>query len=168
MADAGLQSLFDSLEVGFGAALARDEDEAAADLAVTLRQSQSLREILVRSPARFHAPGITSASISLLGRDFVMSERRGLLARIDAVHFTIGTGTSRPRLSPETFIQFLRCRARERAPVRVETAAGRVLGRLMATPEDHLEIVGSFGRVLVPLSGVVAVRLCRGDSTDVS
>ena len=169
MGDAGLQSLFDSLELGFEVGLARDEEEAASDLAVTLRQSQGLREVLARYPAIFQAPGVSPASISLLGHDCVMSEDAGLLAPIAAVHFHVGPAEGdRPRLTPETFVQVLRRWARLRSPVAIQAEAGPVTGRLMACAEDHIEIQAKSGRVLIPLRGVVAVRLCRGGSADAS
>lgn len=166
MGDAGLQPIFESLELGFEVGLARDEEEAASDLAMTLRQAQGLRELLIRRPVLLRAADTPLALVSRVGRDFVFCEREGFIAPLEAAHFVFGAGTPRPESSPETLVQLLRRLARSGASVTVQTTAGEATGALAAAADDHVEIHAATGPVLVPLGRVSLVRLCRGGSAD--
>lgn len=168
MGDAGLQPIFESLELGFEVALARDEEEAASDLTLTLRQAQSLREILERRPVSLRLGDSSPARVTCIGRDFVLCAEEGLIAPLGAGSYVVGSVGVRPQSSPETLLEKLRALVRSGDSATFLTPTGAVRGRVAAAGSDHVEIESGAGPVLMPLGQVVLVRLCRGGSVDAS
>lgn len=159
--------LVSSIEASFGAAIAREEDVAASDLALSLRQGRSLAEVLGRQGGRVVRGGGERA-ISEVGRDYVVlrggtgAEEIIPLPRLGSVR--PGSG-ERPVVSDEPLVGRLRRWCRGGGAITVETSDGAFEGRLSVVGVDYLELQAAGGPMIVPVEKVRSVRLARGDST---
>ena len=159
--EAHLKGLFASLEASFDAAVDKQEEEAATDLALSLRQGTPQREFLARQGFTVAAREGTYRAIEV-GLDHVLAEG----ARV----FPLAACTAHLRadlLAPEVtdlrLIEVLRARVLDPAEVEVETAAQRLRGRLSLCGPDHLILITARGPVSVPLASVLSIRLSLED-----
>ncbi len=156
-----LDGLFASLDAQFEASIAREEDEAASDLAFSLRQGRRATELLCRSgPSAVTLSGGGHRGVSVVGRDFLAAGEPPEVAvpLRHAVVVSQSTGPS-PSWTQDLFVTFLRRWARVAAPVQVDTPSGEVSGRLVAAAEDHLLLATERRWAAVGVDAVVAVRL---------
>jgi hypothetical protein len=167
MADRGLERLFDTLSATFDAAIAREEEIAAADLAITLRQDGSMREELLRRAGALFVEGWGSPRISEVGLDYVGAGRpvevlvpsaAALVRRTEAYEM--------PTASERSLVEELRRWARSGRRVEIRTWHGELDGRLVAVGRDYVVVKSAAGEAAVGLNAVAAVRSVRGGSGD--
>lgn len=158
--DSRLDRLFSSLGASFDAALDREEEEAASDLAMSLRQGRSLRERLVgRACAVVQPDG--DWQVNELGPDHVGTVQ-GWWFPLHNTVVQLGGSDSPPTESEETLVERLRAAARSGQRIEIRTASRGVHGLLLGCGPDHLGIRLDAGEMLVPLTAVTALRLSRG------
>ncbi|HEX2049322.1 MAG TPA: hypothetical protein VHJ34_01675 [Actinomycetota bacterium] len=157
----GLERYIATLDAAFDAAVAREEDEAASDLAFSLVQDRSLRERL----ARAGEAGVVVAEgriepVSAVGADYVAAGDPASIAvplRVAEVVWRDGRG-ARPATLDGTLLELLRSWARAGAGTTIDTIRASWNGRLVAAGRDHV-VVRSRGRdVAVALGALVAAR----------
>jgi hypothetical protein len=160
--DPRLQRLFTSLGATFEAEIARDEEEAAEDLAFSLRQGRSLTDVLERNPCRVLTPAGHQV-VTALGEDYVVAG--GSPALILPLHrsvFVTGGEGSAPAVSTGTLLHLLRSLARAGARIEVGCGPSSFGGRLLWTGTDHVVMETNQGRLAVGLDAVDWVRLEEG------
>ncbi|CAN5652319.1 hypothetical protein BH24ACT26_BH24ACT26_06950 [soil metagenome] len=167
MADPGVERLFECLGASFDAAVARQEDEAASDLAFSLLQDRSAFDAFRRAaPLELRLPGGAVAVVSEIGRDYL-----GAGAPVDllvpfesAVTASLEVGTP-PRVRDRSLLELLHHCARAGLYVELTTSRGVLSGRLKRATGDHVELDGS-RRFVIGLHAVETVSLGRGGSVD--
>lgn len=147
----------DALEASFEAAVAREEDVAAADLAFSLRQDVDLREAVGRSDSGWALmrAGGARHHVDEVGRDYVCAGP--LLVRSGRATLMQGPGPS-PTISDRTFLEVLGAVCRRGAVVTLEGVAGR----LVRVARDHVAVQRGDAETMVGLDAVERVRL-EGD-----
>jgi hypothetical protein len=155
--------LIESLEASFDAAVARREDEAASDLAISLLQGRSLTDIAGREDAwDLRCGDGRRIPVSLIGSDFIgAGSPPTVLVPATRAVLIRATEASPPRRSDASFIEELRGLAGLGAPVRVETEAGSFEGLLARAGPDHILLQTTPGEVLVGLAGISVIELTR-------
>lgn len=155
--------LMDSLEASFDAAVARREEEAASDLALSLLQGRSLTDIGGREGAwDLRLADGRGLPVTLIGRDFIGAGKppsvlvpaaRAVLVRI--------TASTPPRRSDASLVEELRGLVGLGASVRVDTGCGSFEGVLARAGPDHVLLQALTGEVLVGLDGISVLQLTR-------
>jgi hypothetical protein len=156
--DPRLESLLSSLDVTFDAAIAREEDEAAADLAFSLVQDRSLADTLARSGAASLHVGDATVALAEVGHDYVGAGsplRLVVPSRLAVI--VPERGGRAPATAARSMLEVLRLWAREGAWVEASTVQGRWWGRLSKACPDHIGIRGRFGEVLVAMDAIRVV-----------
>lgn len=154
--DPPLDRLFSTLEAQFGASIDRAEDEAASDLAISLRQDMALRDALLRgswvaATARGRLP------VYEVAKDHVVLGTERVLVPLNAVIFVRGghrTAVSTDRALAEV----LRRHSRTGTHLSVETGEASAAGRVTACSATHLALQGPAGEFLIPLSQILSVK----------
>lgn len=161
--DPRLQRLFTSLGATFEAEIARDEEEAAEDLAFSLRQGRSLADVLERGSWHLMTPA-GRRPVSFLGADYAVADP-AIVVPLGSAVFAASDEPSQVDVSDGTLLQFLRSLARSGALVEVTSHAGVFGGRLLWTGTDHVVVDTGAGRIAIALGGLemVVVREGRGD-----
>lgn len=161
MIERRFSGLFESLEASFVAAEGLDERRAAEDLALSLRQDRSIRDVLARGGWSLQRPeGIQP--VRELGRDYVSAGPNFVpLSRSTFV----ATPGSPPLLSEATLLQRLREWTRSGLEVSVRAGQNEFSGRLLSVGRDHI-LVGGRKERLVPVASIERVSRLRGGSTD--
>jgi hypothetical protein len=156
----GLDNVLSTLGVAFDAAIARDEEVAAADLAISLRQDRNLRDRLLREgPWRLVLGDTQSPAVDLVGADFVGAGPFLVpLARAVAAKAAEGVAA---RPSPVTLHEVLRGLARARSAVAVSDGGHEWSGFATLCGRDYLALESRGGDVLVPLTVIAWLRLSR-------
>ena len=162
MEDPRLHRLFTSLGASFEAQIARDEEEAAHDLAFSLRQGRALGEILERGPWLLITPG-GPRRVRAVGNDFVVAGGvPALVAPLDRGVFEAGRGGDNPATVSGTFLQLLRSQAREGATVEMGHEAGRLSGRLLWAGTDHVAVETARSHTVVALRAIEWISFEEG------
>jgi hypothetical protein len=143
---------------------ARQEDLAAADLALALTQGRSLREVVVGARGGVVAllPGGGEEPVSALGRDYLVSGAPlETLRPLSGTRLGFTAGGAPPEERSDGFLEAARRWARRAEPVHVllEDCAQR--GILRQVGPDCLVLDRREGRVAVPVQMVRAIRLAR-------
>lgn len=144
----------DALDATLEAALLREDDVAAADLAFSLRQDVDVREAVERSGSAWALvrAGESRLLVDEAGIDYV---RAGCwLARTRAATLRSTTGDS-PQLTDRTFLEVLGSAARAGADVTIDD----VRGRLVRVAKDHVALLKGGTETIVGLDAVEWVRL---------
>lgn len=163
MADRGMDRMLRHLNVGFEAAIAREEEEAARDLAYSLLQGFDIGSALRRwGAAELRSVDGSLLPIEELGQDFVAAGGSTLLCpHTHLVAYRAAVGSA-PALTDETLVVRLRLWARKGARVLVRTSEGSVFrGRLVRVGPDHFELASEVGSILVATTMVAWVKLAR-------
>jgi hypothetical protein len=164
--DPRLQRLFTSLGATFEAEIARDEEEAAEDLAFSLRQGRSLADVLERNSWQLVTPA-GPRQVTGVGKDYVVAGGRPLLvAPLSKAAFVSAHG-AKPLVSDNTLLQLLRSLARSGARVEIGLSSGTFGGRLLWTGTDHVVVETARRRTAVGLGAIEWVRLEEGLEADV-
>lgn len=166
MADGHIEGLLKSLDATFDAALARQEDEAASDLARSFQQGKPLLEALNDlATVVARGPDATRSPIARIGRDYVITATTPAhILRLSECLFVdakdAGDGTDgNIEHAPDTFVEVVRTVGRARRTVRVVTPYGPLEGLLTRAATDHVAISGTAADFLVPMSLVRSVQL---------
>lgn len=156
------------LEASFDAAVARDEDAAATDLAFSLLQERSLTEVLERrrALALIRRDGGRSR-IALVGDDFVgeAPPSARLVPLAAAVFESLEEGTP-PRRRHLDLTAQLRLWARSGAQVTATTPIGDVTGRLVSVSPDHLRLIGRRGEQYIGRGALLEITRIPAGSAD--
>jgi hypothetical protein len=174
MQDPRLQGLFTSLGATFEAEIARDEEEAAQDLAFSLRQGRSLADVLERGSWQLQTPS-GPRPISVVAVDYVVAgDVPAVIAPLDRAVFEAAadrsgsdhqakpTDPSPARDMDSTFLQLLRSVARAGARARIESASGSVSGRLLWAGTDHVAVGAGHRQFAISLQAIDSVVIEEG------
>lgn len=156
--DSQLERLFSSLESSFAAAISRSEEEAAEDLATSLRQGLHLAHLLARGSVSVAGAG----PVVEVGRDFVRTED-GVIYPLKTTVFTSRAGGPLPEPTDRHLLDVLRAAARSATEARVQGIFGDVAGTIIRCGPDHVSIRHNDTEILIPLEAVRAVRFSRVD-----
>ena len=164
MDDAALE-LLAGLNESFDAAVARDEEVAASDLARSLLRGADLGErlcraggvtLLVEEGARVPVAGIG-------GDHFVCGDPPFLLGRLDRNPFALAREGRTPARSAIDAVGIVGNWALREERVRVRTAEeGDYEGKLLHVRADHLVLRTPVEQHVVPMGLVKSIRLLRG------
>lgn len=151
------------MEASFDAAVARDEDIAAADLAFSLRQDVDVREAVRRSGTAWALlePDGARPPVDEVGLDYVRAG--ALLVRSTAATLRSVPGSS-PRSTDATLLEVLGDLCRRGAGVTVNGTSGR----LVRVAKEHLGIGREGTETIVGLAAVTSVRLDDEDGYSAS
>jgi hypothetical protein len=167
MGDPQLHRVLASLEATFDAAVAREEEEAAADLALSLSQDRSLPESLLGSgPVQVVLDGGGTAPVSAIGDDYVAAGSLVRLFRSQTATFVVGGDGDAPRRTPTSLLSVLRRCARFRDRVTVCLNGGVFNGRLVSAAPDHIVLDGAAGRFVIGVGAMREIRLVTEGSFD--
>ena len=159
--DSQLDRLLSSLDSSFSAAVDRSEEEAADDLALSLRQGQTLLQYLSHIPIGVRAGALTLPVIEV-GRDFVRTDSGNLYPGQATMFQVLSTGTA-PRPTDRYLGEVLRAAVRSGAIAEIEGPGGQVAGLLVQCGPDYVCIRANDGDVLLPLGGVRTIKLSHED-----
>ena len=157
-----LHRVIDGLEATFDATLARAEDEAASDLALSLLQDAHLGDELRRGAWTALRPGRLPQAVVILAEDYVVTEDGAAIRLSSALFVRDESGRRRPRDEDGSFLELLRRHVREGVQADVSTSAGALRGRLVRACVDHVALsTGGAGlpETLVPMAAIEAVRV---------
>ena len=159
--DSQLDRLLSSLDSSFSAALERSEEEAADDLALSLRQGQTLLQYLSHIPVGVRE-GASLVPVIEVGRDFVRTAGGNLYPGRATMFQTLSTGTA-PRPIDRYLGEVLRSAVRAGASADIEGPAGQMAGLLVHCGPDYVCVRASEGDALIPLEGIRTITLSRAD-----
>ena len=159
--DSQLDRLLWSLDSSFSAALDRSEEEAADDLALSLRQGQTLLQHLSHIPVGVR-DGDSMIPVVEVGRDFVRTAGGNLYPGRATMFRTLSTGTA-PRSTDRYLGEVLRAAVRSGASVDLEGTGGQVAGLLVHCGPDHVCVRTRDGDVLIALEGIWTIKLSHED-----
>lgn len=154
------------LDARLDAAVARHDDEAAADLAFSLSQDRSLHETVARlSVAVLQGAGMGRREITELGQDYVACGRPVDLAAPLARAVVRGRpGRTVVEVGERRLVELLRGWVRAGARVHVQTDHAALEGVLRRAARDHIVVETLDGAWdVVGLSAVASIRWARGD-----
>lgn len=160
----GLKGLLADLDALFGAQIARQEEEAADDLAISLRADRRLAEVLT-SDAFALVVNERTVPVERVGRDFVQCGE--FVAPFDRSHF-IACSNGGARAIDLSFVECLRSLARGRATVEFGLGDRILQGVLSSVGADHAIARARTGSVVVPLGSISWVKFSPEDSAGVS
>ena len=158
-----LDPVITSLAASFEASVARSEDEAAADLAFSLRQSRALIEVLrVAQGIEAHLSGGARYPVTLVGDDFCgVGEPASRVVTWETALFSPAASAPAPIRFAGDLIALAREWTRRAAHVEVATAAGRLRGRLAEAGSDYLCVMASTGPRYIPRAALTEMTLLR-------
>ncbi|HZJ52155.1 MAG TPA: hypothetical protein VFF07_15255 [Actinomycetota bacterium] len=163
-----LDPVITSLAASFEAAMVRSEDEAAADLALSLRQGRALIEVLrLAQGIEAHLSGGARHPVTLLGDDFcgIGEPATRVLTWETAVFQSKASGAAPMRFAGD-LIALAREWTRRSAHVEIVTAAGGLRGRLAEAGSDYLCVMAAAGPRYVPRASLTEMTLLRERSSD--
>ena len=163
LTDPSTRTLLSSLSASFDAAIARAEDEAATDLAISLQQGRSLHELATRQPVWVVLTGGRASPVMWVGRDFFATVDGDLIPTGRTVLRLEGAGRRAERRS-ENFLSVLRRWARQKAVVELQTDDGYLSGHLLLGGKDHVVIKIADSDVAIGLGAIRAIKRARGGS----
>ncbi len=172
MADNNIELFLSELDATFDAVLARDEAEAAADLAHALSQETPLARRVQAAPrALLIRPGRLPAPITVVARDYVAIDWPELtLVPLDKAIVRLGKGHdesgSRHRRTSALLVGTLRHLSRKGAEVRISTPDDVYEGNIGRAAPDHLSLITSRGEVLISLEQVREIQINLEGSVD--
>lgn len=163
-----LDPVITSLAASFEAAVARSEDEAAADLALSLRQGRALIEALsLVEGIEGHLSGGARYVVTLLGDDFCgIGEPVTRVFTWGAAVFQSTASAAAPKRFAGDLIALAREWTRRGAYIEVVTAAGGLRGRLSEAGSDYLCVMAAAGPRYIPRAALTEMTLLRERSSD--
>lgn len=161
MADA-IDRLLRSLEDRFETDLGTTERVAASDLALSLLQDQSLRELAPRGSGLAADGRHGRIEVGTIGADFVADVSCSTYLRLSDVVLGEVRGIDAPLAYEGSLLDALRGLSRKRPELTVELADRSLTGILERVGRDHLVLITQGARVLVPGSAVASVSCVRG------
>ncbi len=160
--DPELEKVIARLEARFDAALAVEEEEAAADLAISLRQDRSLAELLRSGGAlRLLDTDGAGSAVTVLGADYCgTGTPLACVRRLGSLPLLVENGGRPPETRRDSLQEVAPGwdRAGRRVLVGLDTAQN-VSGRLIQVGPDNVVLEKGTGRLIVPLWSVGSIRL---------
>ncbi|MDQ3662461.1 MAG: hypothetical protein M3454_15695 [Actinomycetota bacterium] len=158
-----LHPVISSLAASFEAAVARSEDEAAADLALSLRQGRALLEVLrLKQGIEAHLSGGARYRVTLLGEDFcAVGEPPNRVFTWQTAVFQATASAAAPVNFAGDLIALAREWTRRGALVEIVTAAGGLRGRLAEVGSDYLCVMATEGPLYLPRAAFTEMTLLR-------
>ena len=159
--DKELERVIARLEARFDAALALEEEEAAADLAFSLRQDRNLAD-LVRDGGglRLLEGDGATPEVTVVGADYCgTGSPLDCLRRLGSAPLVTVPGGPGPQLRRDSLHEVARRWARVGSRVQVGLETDGLAGQLTQVGPDNLVLEGAPGRVIVPLWLVRSIRL---------
>ena len=166
----GLDQVFAGLETEFEANIARAEDEAASDLALSLVQDRSLPDALIAAGRVQLRLDDLQLPIAEIGPDHLLARNAGgepVLVPLDNVVVAVGPTPISPTRAAISLVERLRGWSRRGGEVEATTAQGRVSGQLRAAGRDHVSVRAVGGDVIVAVGALRSIRLLRPGATTV-
>ena len=160
----GFKGLLADLDALFGAEMARQEDEAADDLAISLKADRHLAEALTDGSFEL-VMDERRIAVERVGLDFVQCGE--FLVPFGRFHFVSSAGES-PRSVNLRFIDRMRHLARAGSAVELALGGQTLRGPLISVAPDHLVVEARAGAAVMPIGSVSWVRLSPEGSTGVS
>jgi len=156
MADAHIDSWLSSLNATFEAAVEREEEQAAGDLAFSLLQDLGQVETLRRGKAAaLRLAGGASLPIARVGRDYLAAgSPPNLIVPTSFAVILVGSSGPAPEIADDSLLLLLRRAARLGTYAQISTIEGEWQGRIVKAGADHL-IVNASGQSLVIGNGAV-------------
>jgi hypothetical protein len=161
VADSELEKVLQALDADFDAALARQEDAAASDLALSLLQDRELSDRLTAAPHFAELSNGVRLRVMAVGPNYVTVGRDDLVPLARAI-YRRSEGGAPPRSSSTELLAMLRSWVRTGSVVEIEAQGRALAGHLVMAGRDHLALDTAAGRVMVPLQGIDRVRRVRG------
>ena len=153
------------LEASFDASLAREEEEAAGDLARSFRNDEEIHSVLARSDAS-HLQTEDGRLLPLVevGSDYAIAGLQGdFLVHLETAIFTTGGRGHRPRRTDLTWLAVARSWAAEGRKVQVRTLQSLIEGFLIAAARDFVTVERARRSVFVPHAAIRYLRSCPED-----
>jgi hypothetical protein len=163
VADDQIDRMLDSLEANFDARIARDEDEAASDLALSLLQDDRLEDALCRGAWKLSRPGHLADDIVEVGQDYVATRSGAVVPIRRAVVAQAPATRNLARSTDATFLERLRDHVRAGTPVEITAERESRRGRLLRACVDHLALGSGSNdhgpeEVLIPIAAIEELR----------
>jgi hypothetical protein len=177
MADPHIDRLLDRLTIEFQASVAREEGEAAADLAVSLAQSVAMPDQIVRRPHEVVLPGRAPARVAVVGRDYLITTppvyvvplSRAIVKRLprsgeNGERHEHPLDVAPPEQVEGSLIELLRAQGRGRGPkLMIACGIGEFSGQLTLVGPDHLVLSTLVGdELLVAVQAIHHIRWLDG------
>jgi hypothetical protein len=161
-----LDPVISNLAASFEASVARSEDEAAADLALSFRQGRALIEALGLAPGiEARLPGGAGCPVTLLGDDFCgFGDPVTRVLTWEKAVFQINASGAVPTRFPGDLIALAREWTRRGAHVEVVTQAGGLRGRLAEAGSDYLCVMAAADPHYVPRAAFTEMTLLHAGS----
>ena len=159
--DKELERVIARLEERFDAALALEEEEAAADLAISLRQDRNLADLIRdgRCLRLLEGEGATR-EVTVVGVDYCgTGSPVSCLRRLGSAPLLGVESGPGPEFRPDSLQEVARRWARAARRVEVGLEADTLAGRLIQVGPDNLVLKAPAGQVIVPLWLVRSIRL---------
>ncbi|MDQ3767560.1 MAG: hypothetical protein M3346_09470 [Actinomycetota bacterium] len=163
MADAHIDRWLSSLNATFEAAVEREEELAAGDLAFSLLQDLGQVETLRRGKAAaLKLAGGASLPVGRVGRDYVAAGNPpNLIVPIEFAVILVGSSGPAPEIADDSLLLLMRRAARLGTYARISTSEGEWEGRIAKAGVDHF-ILNASGQSLVVGNGSMrSVKLLR-------
>ncbi len=163
MADAHIDSWLSSLNASFEAAVEREEEQAAGDLAFSLLQDLGQVETLRRGKAAaLKLAGGASLPVARVGSDYLAAGNPpNLIVPISFAVVLVGPSGPAPEIADDSLLLLLRRAARLGTYARISSTEGDWQGRIVKAGVDHL-IVNVSGQSLIVGNGAIrAITLLR-------
>lgn len=148
------------LDASFDAAVAREEEVAAADLAFSLRQDVDLRGALARSRRGWSLAGQGGyRTVSEVGRDYL---RAGALVVPIALAVVRSDPAPVPEYRDRTMLELLGAACRTGVDVTIRHSSGEAGGRLVRVANDHVAVQKGDAETIVGVAAIEAIGLLEG------
>ena len=161
--DGSIERLLEGLEARFDALLAKEEEEAADDLASSLDRGQGLRERLSTRAGclRVVLPDGTRLPVTEIGEDYVgCGSPVSCIAPIAASVIVLEDGVP-AEANDLTLTQALRpwAESRRRVVASLREAPASYAGTLLLVASDHLVLESTGASLVIPLERLGSIRL---------
>lgn len=159
--DRELERVIARLEARFEAALAREEEEAAADLALSLRQDRTLSDLIRGGGSlRLLGPDGARPPVTVLGSDYCgTGTPLTCVRRLGSTPLLSETRGPAPETRRDSLQEVARRWARCGRSVELGLEAGTLKGRLAQVGPDNMVLESPPGTLIVPLWLVDSIRL---------
>ena len=159
--DKELERVIARLEARFDAALALEQEEAASDLAISLRQDRNLADLVRAGQGLRLLEGEGAAlEVTVVGADYCgTGSPLSCLRRLGSAPLLAFEAGPRPELRRDSLQEVARRWARAARRVELGLETDSLAGRLTQVGPDNLVLEAPAGRVIVPLWLVRSIRL---------
>ncbi|MDQ3751285.1 MAG: hypothetical protein M3333_00100 [Actinomycetota bacterium] len=161
MADAHIDRWLSCLNASFEAAVEREEDQAAGDLALSFLQDLDQVETLRRGKAAaLRLAGGASLPVDRVGRDYVAAGTPpNLIVPVRFAVILVGSSGPPPEVAADSLLLLLRRAARLGTYVHASTTEGEWQGRIVKAGMDHLVINASGQSLVIGNDSLRSIRL---------